>query len=232
MPINNLTLKSRNGFTLVELMITLAISSLILAALYATYILQQRSYTNQGTVTELQQNARVAVDFLTIDLRMAGYDPMDTGVGGITAATSNSITFSADMDKNGVLGTAATPAAENEHFSYSLVNNVVNGVTIPTLSRSAGMTPAINLQPMADYIEQIEFFYHYEDGTAATTAPGSLNNIRSVEVTMLARAADRDAKYTNATAYTTPSGAVWAAANDNFRRRLLTTRIDLRNMGL
>lgn len=230
MRMNSTIIKNNSGFTLVELMMTLAISTLIVAALYATYILQQRSYTNQSVVTEMQQNARVGLDFLTLDLRMAGYDPLGTAASGISAANSSSITFSADMDKNGVLGTAGTPATENEHFSYALA--IVGGV--PTLFRSAGTTPVINLQPMADYIEHIEFYYQYENGTAATTTPAgaTLNNIRSVQVTMLARAADPDRKYTNTTVYTPASGVAWPVANDNFRRRLLTTRIDLRNMGL
>jgi type IV pilus assembly protein PilW len=222
------------GFTLVELMITLAVSTLIAAALYSTYILQQRTYVNQGAVVEMQQNARVAIDFLSLDLRMAGYDPMNNNIGGITAADSVSISFTADMDKSGGLGTTASLASENEYFSYALANNVVDGVTIPTLCRSASTSPGINCQPMADYIERLEFRYMYENGTAATTTPaaGTFNDIRAVQVTMLARAAKPDSKFTNTTAYTTASGTVWPAANDGFRRRMLITQIDLRNMGL
>lgn len=219
-----------HGFTLVELMITLVIASLIAGALYSTYILQQRSYTNQGQVTEMQQNVRVGVDFLTLDLRMAGYDPMASNIFGITAANSNSISFTADMDGDGALG---NPATENEYFSFALSTYTSNGKTIPTLCRSATKTLAgASCQPMADYIEQIEFYYHFENGSAPTLTPGTLGNIRSVQVSILARAAKPDTKYTNNITYTTASGATWGPSNDNFRRRLIITHIDLRNMGL
>lgn len=212
-------------------MVTLVVSALIAAALYSTYIVQQRSYQTQSIVTEMQQNARVALDFLILDLRMAGYDPLARGVGAVTAANGTTISFTADMDEDGVIG---TPATENEYFSYDIANRTVNGVTIPTLRRSATTNAAASYQPMADYIEQIEFFYLFENGTAATTTPGAsdLADIRSIKISLLARAAKQDVKYSNSDTYTFASGATWTAPGDGFKRRLLTTQVDLRNMGL
>ena len=227
----HLTIATQSGFTLVELMVTLVVSSLIAAALYSTYIVQQRSYQTQSVVNEMQQNVRVALDFLVLDLRMAGYDPQSTGVGGITAANGTTISFTADMDEDGVIG---TPATENEYFGYQLANRVESGVTIPTLQRPATLNAGASWQPMADYIEQIEFFYMFENGTAATLTPGAgdLDDIRSVKVSIIARAAKPDNKYTNSDTYTLASGANWTAPGDNFRRRLIVTQVDLRNMGL
>lgn len=229
--------RQNGGFTLVELMITMVISTIIGAALYATYILQQRSYTVQGQVTQMQQNVRAGVDFLTLDLRMAGYDPQaKIGNVGITTATSTAIAFSADMDESGDLGTLAVPAAESEYFGFGLY--VKDG--IPTLYRASSQTTPLNVavtppgaQPLADHIENIEFNYVLASG-AVTNAPtaGQLPDIRSVRVSMLARAPRQDTKYVNTDTYTTASGAVWNPPDDGFRRRLIITQVDLRNMGL
>jgi prepilin-type N-terminal cleavage/methylation domain-containing protein len=60
------------GFTIVELLMVMAMLGLVTGAIYSTYIAQQRSAASQGEVTEVQQNLRVALDYLSRDLRMAG----------------------------------------------------------------------------------------------------------------------------------------------------------------
>lgn len=92
---------SQKGFTLVELMIALVVGVIVIGAIYATYIVQQRSYTVQETVAEAQQNIRVAMMVMAQDIRMAGYDPEGTGNFSITTASSNTFVFSADMDNSG-----------------------------------------------------------------------------------------------------------------------------------
>lgn len=61
------------GVTLVELLVVLVISGILMAALYRTFIKQQKTYTIQDQVVDMQQNVRVAFDRMTRELRMAGY---------------------------------------------------------------------------------------------------------------------------------------------------------------
>ena len=101
------------GFTLVELMITLVISSIIVAAVYAAYKSQRDTFEAQDQVTEIQQNLRNAMWHMTRMIRMAGYDPQGTGDYKIRlkiknpAPTPDSVTgpssflFEADMCKDG-----------------------------------------------------------------------------------------------------------------------------------
>jgi len=63
----------QRGLTLVELMVALAISFIVVGAVYRTFTSQQRTYTIQDQVAEAQQNARVAMNILMRDLRMVGY---------------------------------------------------------------------------------------------------------------------------------------------------------------
>jgi len=64
--------RNTRGFTLVEILVVLAVFGIIMGAVYSLYITNQRAaYTSDETV-EVQQNLRIAMDTITKDLRMAG----------------------------------------------------------------------------------------------------------------------------------------------------------------
>ena len=63
----------KNGVTLIELLLALMLSSILISALYRAFITQQKTYTVQDQVAEMQQNVRVAIDQMTREIRMAGY---------------------------------------------------------------------------------------------------------------------------------------------------------------
>jgi prepilin-type N-terminal cleavage/methylation domain-containing protein len=71
--------KMNRGVTLIELLIALIISSVLIAALYRIFIDQQRTYTVQEQVVDMQQNVRTAVNRMMSEIRMAGFG----GVGGV-----------------------------------------------------------------------------------------------------------------------------------------------------
>ena len=66
-------LRGQTGLTLTELMVAMTVAGLLLAAGYGVFRVQQKTYAVQSQVVEIQQNARVAVNLLTRDLRMAGH---------------------------------------------------------------------------------------------------------------------------------------------------------------
>jgi len=97
------------GFTLVELLVAMAIAMIMLAAVVSLFTSLNKSYTKQNVAANVQQAARAGVDFMAQNIRMAGLDPAQTGNFGITVATATSITFSADLDLNGIApGTGET----------------------------------------------------------------------------------------------------------------------------
>ncbi len=67
-----LWLKNR-GVTLIELLIALVMSSILIAALYRVFISQQKTYTVQEQVVDMQQNARFAIYRMMSEIRMAGF---------------------------------------------------------------------------------------------------------------------------------------------------------------
>lgn len=83
------------GFSLVEVMAALVILAIAMTAVFATFISQQKSFTVQSRVAEMQQNLRQAVEFMTRDIRMAGYGipdnvtiPNNVVAAGVTSLRS------------------------------------------------------------------------------------------------------------------------------------------------
>lgn len=66
--------RKQAGFTLVELLISLVIAGIISIGVFDIYLSFFQSTERQDQVLEMQQNARVAIDDLERDLRLAGVD--------------------------------------------------------------------------------------------------------------------------------------------------------------
>ncbi|MDY6839217.1 MAG: prepilin-type N-terminal cleavage/methylation domain-containing protein [Thermodesulfobacteriota bacterium] len=85
-----------NGFTLIEILVAMAISSIVASAIFMAYKAQQVSYVNQEQVAVMQQNLRAAMYFMEREIRMAGYDETGLAGAGIQTAAPNSIRFATD----------------------------------------------------------------------------------------------------------------------------------------
>ncbi len=78
------------GFTLVELLVVAVVTSVILAAIFQTMVMQQQSYREEMAVVDSRQTARTALELLANELR----EVSPTG-GDIALATPDSIRFRA-----------------------------------------------------------------------------------------------------------------------------------------
>jgi type IV pilus assembly protein PilW len=83
------------GFSLVEVMAALVILAIAMTAVFATFISQQKSFTVQNRVAEMQQNLRQAVEYISRDIRLAGYGipgnvtiPNNVVAAGVTSLRS------------------------------------------------------------------------------------------------------------------------------------------------
>ena len=78
----------RDGFTLVELMITSAILLLVMVYVTQAFTVQQKTYVVVDQVTEAQQNLRAVSDLIDRDVRLAGYMvPQQAAICGHDATT-------------------------------------------------------------------------------------------------------------------------------------------------
>ena len=67
------------GFTLPEILVSTAIGAIILAALFVSFIMFQRSYELQREMTRNQENGRMTLDFMVEEIRNAGYRHFNKG---------------------------------------------------------------------------------------------------------------------------------------------------------
>lgn len=70
------------GFTLIEVLITLVISSLLMTAVFSIFDTSNKSYLLQEDIARLQQNVRVAKYYIEKDLRMTAYGVRKLGFDG------------------------------------------------------------------------------------------------------------------------------------------------------
>ncbi len=209
-----------SGFTLVELLVTMVISLVVMGGIYSTYYSQQKSYLAQEQVAAMQQNLRAAMYNIADEIRMAGYDATGSNLFGLVANGSdgritdaNNIYFTLDWDGDGVVDVNG-----DEQKAFRLNNGNLEKYS----------TDAVDWQTVAENIDALNFAYLDEDGNVTA----NLSDIRSIEVSIVARTGRGDLGYTNIKTYKNLQSQTIYTANDNFRRRLLTCEIKSRNLGL
>ncbi|MEW5948773.1 MAG: prepilin-type N-terminal cleavage/methylation domain-containing protein [Thermodesulfobacteriota bacterium] len=180
------------GFSLVELLIAIAISGIVLSAVSSLFIMQNKSYSVQEQVAEMQQNARAAMDIMTREIRTAGCDPTGSANAGIVSAASDSINFTQDITDDAGTGNPDGDTADaNENITYSLYTS--SGI------QKIGRDTGGGNQPVAENIQALTFAYY--DSAGNTTAVPA--DIRQIELTITARTANPDPDYTTNGGYRT-----------------------------
>jgi len=93
------------GFTLIEVLMVLAILSIVFGTIFKNFVNLNRSYTAENVKAGIQQGARISVEFMVQDIRLAGLDPLGTAAAGITAdlPTSAWIEFKSDANFDGTI---------------------------------------------------------------------------------------------------------------------------------
>jgi type IV pilus assembly protein PilW len=167
---NLILLNDRRGFTLVELMVVIAIASIMLAAMYGLFISLSRSYTTQEVRADVQQDVRSALNMMIRDIRMAGLDPQLKGIFGITKSDPSEIIFTMDNDKDGVLD---SNNFENIAYKWDTIKEELQQ------SLDGG-----TYQPVISNVKDLQFTYKYEPGC---TLPCSYSDIREVGVKLKVR---------------------------------------------
>ena len=238
---------SRRGFTLIELMITVALSSVILAAGYQMFTGQRKSYAIQQDLTDMQQHLRGCEQMMTREIRMAGYK-----VGGLTTrndvpgtpftngtieifeeATAQSIAFTTDVEHDGTV----------ETIRYSLRGTSLVREMWRWDAALGGWKSSGGARSLSEHIERLHLGYWIladreglnnsqdDDGDFQVDEPGELcfrsqsgsgerKHIRMVRITLTAKTSRPDLRYRH------------PHYGDHHRRMTLTSTIRPRNAGL
>jgi type IV pilus assembly protein PilW len=94
--------RGTGGFTLVELMVAVTIGLIILAAVSQIFATSHMSYRLEENLARVQENGRFAMEFLSRDLRMAGF----AGCVNVNQALNASAGYTAN---NGLINAGGEP---------------------------------------------------------------------------------------------------------------------------
>ncbi|MEE4265893.1 MAG: prepilin-type N-terminal cleavage/methylation domain-containing protein, partial [Desulfobacteraceae bacterium] len=160
-----------DGFTLAELMLAMGIMLIVLTAIISLFTSLNRMYTTQGVAAGVQQVTRTAIDIMTRNIRMAGFNPLNINPIGIIQADSDSIRFQYDTNGSGTIATNAVNEA-NEDLAY-LLNE--NNQVIRQLNGQASSNEAL-----VNNVSDLTFRYLDADDEVTT----DLDAIRTVEISL------------------------------------------------
>ncbi|MCJ7540191.1 MAG: prepilin-type N-terminal cleavage/methylation domain-containing protein, partial [Desulfobacterales bacterium] len=225
---------SNQGFTMVELLVAMVVALLAMGAIYSTFLNQQKSYVVQGETAAMHQNIRAAMFYMQREIRMAGCDPLGSASAGISLAEAKatSIRFTEDVSGGAGSNSDGDVGDPNEDITYSLDGN-------GNLVRTDNNVSLVS-QIVAQNIDAIDFVYLdgasnvlNAGGPGGDVPAGSEDQIRSVEVTIVAKTGRNTLASPNNNAYLNQRGfQILVPQIDHFSRRRLTASIKCRNLGL
>jgi type IV pilus assembly protein PilW len=246
-------MKSNNGFTLIELLITLMVSTVLMLGLTMVFRSEQKSTYVQTNVSDMQQSLRAAMDFMVRDIRMAGYDPLNSGNFGVVDVAFRDYSATQDADGDGFLQISWDADEDgnlddNEVVSYSLFDK--SDAAPGSIALMRRLNSEVARQPLAGYVINMGFAFAMDasgDGviSAADLPAGggvgrivgtptgisvSTKDIRAVRIWLLSRAEGRDPDFVDSNVYVVGRDVI--QPNDGFRHRLLDRTVLCRNMGL
>ena len=237
-------IKLNQGFTLVELMVTMLLAGIIMTVIYSAYITMQKSYVVQDQVAEMQQTLRSAMDYVVRDIRMAGYNPTKKATAGIVSATGSLLVISKDITNNAGTGDDGDGDADdpNERVLYRILqaddanDDGIADAGAGVFARAPADVAGAPTGPFLDLSENIvavEFNYILKNGTETRTPTAAqLAEIENIQISMLARSDRSDPDFAGGERFEPGSGkTVWGPFNDRFRHRLLITTVQCRNLG-
>lgn len=209
-------IKVRNGrgFTLVEVLMALAVSLILMGAIYAVVESGQRGSVSLERKVVAQQDARAALQTMALEISMASFNPIfassiwvnsscglnpppDPVRKGIQQASANSLTIEMDIDESSVVGDCPNEVisyaydAANQYISR---NNNCQGAE-PFL----GDEPASGLPRAVRVINDTNGNGTYDDGTDIpmftyfdgagnqipfANLPANIPDIRRIDITL------------------------------------------------
>ena len=166
--------KKQKGFTLVELLVTLAVILIVVASLSSTFVLQRKTYDTQQQINEMVQNARAAMDLMSSEIMLTGYGVTSTALS--TWLNWAGVTFGTDpvliedgagalgsdiihvagcfdgagtfLDANASSGDTTIDVDDGSKFNTTTKSNIcINGIERAVVTAVSGDTLTIDTDP-------------------------------------------------------------------------------------
>lgn len=230
--------EKQRGFTLVELMIALALSAIVLAAVAHAFLGSKVSFMLNRGLSTLQDNGRHGVATLERYVRMSGFQNRNAALGPLADAIDGT-TNGADDKLILRFGTGATPALTDCSGTAALANDVIElsferDVNDDLICKARSLISRHSTSaPLVSGVEHFSVRYGEDtnndriaDVFVAANRVTNMQNVIAVKLCLIVNSQDR----TDAMSHTSIDCDDNKITSDDglLRRRFLTT-VNLRN---
>lgn len=184
-------MNNTRGITVVEILVALAMGSMLMGAVYTVYANQVKGQSVQEATLDLQQSFRAALLVMKDEIRTAGADPTGKAGAEICIAAPDEFHFTRDVvhvsGKGRFDGKTSGP---KEDIRYKRNTNGDLGRETCRPAKNGGKTCS-GLQSILNNVDILDFIYFDETGQRLAPAdlqtPAQRNRIRQIQVTIVAR---------------------------------------------
>ena len=210
-------LSENKGFSLLEVLVSLATGVVMLGAVVSLFMLLERIFHAQESEAEALQTVRATINVMTSEIMMAGFSPnlaaslqrtddsLPNFTGVVYDPSGLELEIRADINRNGVIVTEKR-GDNPDGWKYDPNERIVYRQIGTQLKRKTG---GGYFQPLAMSVRRFQFFYYKSDGTPASCA-ADIRNVKLVITSEVERPAHEKAR----------------------RQQELAAYVHIRNMGL
>lgn len=192
----------QTGFTLIDIVVGLAMASVLMVVMVSLFTTMGRSYTIQNVAADVQQVARGGVELMIQEIRMAGLDPSGSAAAGIVdnfdkdagfhedhddliaPTDANNFAFTMDADMDGRIDHCVDDDKDKSDDCSAKDDNVENELIAYRINDDALERYRGGNAQWEDLTESnvsnLSFKYYDETGVETTTR----DDIRMVEISM------------------------------------------------
>lgn len=198
-------MKDHKGYTLVEVLIALALGVIILSAIYSLVNMGQKSTYNIERRVAAHQDVRTALEMMSMEIQMASYNPRPDYEGsnfwvssgsctastnqiykGIQSATDSSITIEMNLDGSASIGDSIN---EVINYTYDSNNQYISrstnctGGNQPFLGDVPGNLRAVRVINTSA-VPVFRYFNALGAEIAASSLPAGIPNVARIDITL------------------------------------------------
>ena len=129
----------QKGFSVVELMVALVLGLFLVSGVTAMYVSSKETYRMTDNLSRLQESLRFSLEFISQDIRMAGYMPCRFPPA-VTNAISGSSTWFLDFFNYGIRGYEGGSST----FPSEIAGSVVAGSDVIAILKGGNYTSSID----------------------------------------------------------------------------------------
>jgi prepilin-type N-terminal cleavage/methylation domain-containing protein len=187
----------QSGMTLVETLVAMAISGLIISAIYSLFQTHHRIAARQSQTTLMQQELHSAAALISEELRMCGFSAQGSpgfgfshkpGIGAPDygrATTHDSVYCSLDWNADGIANENGSSLREHAGFRLNVANDG-SAKKVPDHVLRKYDTGSVHWQPFSTNIGDLRFTYFDASGEIITEPHAHTPSIRGVRVEITA----------------------------------------------